>query len=192
MSRPRAKRALAVDARLAVPETPGDANDLFCAEGPDAVAAMVAGAARIPPPPPTYPAPVLTPDEARACLADAITTFMAAIPEYWSAVEAAREAAEDADENRDPLDFNLVASAAFPPLLGLPVDVGLGKTSRARAAIADLIASKGLGGRKVVYAVPRHDLGAEAGRGLRGPRPARDALERPHRAGSDAGEPRTG
>ena len=54
-----------------------------------------------------------------------------------------------------------MASAAFPPLLGLPVDVGLGKTSSARAAIADLIASGGLGSRKVVYAVPRHDLGAE-------------------------------
>ena len=50
---------------------------------------------------------------------------------------------------------------AFAPLLGLPVDVGLGKTSRARAAIADLIAAGGHLGRKVVYAVPRHDLGAE-------------------------------
>ena len=155
------KAGLAVDARLAVPETPGDANDLFCAEGPAAVAALIEGAAKIPPPPPTYSAPVLTPEEARASLAEAITTFMAAIPEYWSAVEAAREAAQDADENRDPLDFNIVASAAFPPLLGLPVDVGLGKTSRARAAIADLIASGGLGKRKIVYAVPRHDLGAE-------------------------------
>jgi putative DNA primase/helicase len=54
-----------------------------------------------------------------------------------------------------------VANAAFPPLLGLPVDVGLGKTSSARAAIADLVASGGLDVRKVVYAVPRHDLGAD-------------------------------
>ena len=54
-----------------------------------------------------------------------------------------------------------MARAALPPLLGLPVDVGLGKTSRVRTAIADLIASGDLGGRKVVYAVPRHDLGAE-------------------------------
>ena len=155
------KAALTVDARLAVPNTAGDANDLFCAEGPDAVTALVVGAARIPPPPPTYPAPVLTPEEARSSLAKAISTFMAAIPEYWAAVEATREAAQTPDANRDPLDFNLVASAAFPPLLGLPVDVGLGKTSSARAAIADLIASGGLGTRKVVYAVPRHDLGAE-------------------------------
>jgi putative DNA primase/helicase len=155
------KAALAADARIAVPEAPGDANDLFCAEGAEAVAALVAGAARIPPPPPTYPAPVLTPEEARASLADAISAFMAAIPGYWAAVEAARKASQDAAKNRDPLDFNLIARATLPPLLGLPVDVGLGKTSRARAAIADLFASGGLAGRKVVYAVPRHDLGAE-------------------------------
>jgi putative DNA primase/helicase len=155
------KAALAVDARVAVPEAPGDANDLFCAEGPEAVAALVTGAAKIPPPPPTYPAPVLTPEEARATLADAIARFMAELPDYWTAVEAAREAAQNEDAIRDPLDFNIVARAVFPPLLGLPVDVGLGKTSQARAAIADLVASGGLAGRKVVYAVPRHDLGAE-------------------------------
>ncbi|RDC68967.1 toprim domain-containing protein [Rhodovulum sp. 12E13] len=155
------KVALTVHGRLAVPDSPGDANDLFCAEGPDAVAALVASAARIPPPPPTYPAPVLTPDEARASLAAAIASFMAAIPDYWAAVEAAQEEAKSADADRDPLDFNIVARAALPPLLGLPVDVGLGKTSSARAAIAELIAAGGLGTRKVVYAVPRHDLGAE-------------------------------
>ena len=155
------KVVLAVDGRLAVPESPGDANDQFCAEGPAAVAALVAGAARILPPPPTYPAPVLTPDEARASLAEAIGSFMAAIPDYWAAVEAAQEEATNPDANRDPLDFNIVARAALPPLLGLPVDVGLGKTSSARAAIAELIAAGGLGTRKVVYAVPRHDLGAE-------------------------------
>lgn len=155
------KVAKAVDGRLAVPDRPGDANDLFCAEGRDAVAALVAGAARIPPPPPTYPAPVLTPDEARASLSEAIAGFMAAIPDYWAAVEAALEEAKSKDASRDPLDFNIVARAALPPLLGLPVDVGLGKTSSARVAIAKLIAAGGLGKRKVVYAVPRHDLGAE-------------------------------
>jgi putative DNA primase/helicase len=155
------KVALAVDGRLAVPNRPGDANDLFCAEGPDAIAALVAGAAHIPPPPPTYPAPVLTPDEARASLAAAIAGFMAAIPDYWAAVEVAQEEAKTPDADRDPLDFNIVARAALPPLLGLPVDVGLGKTSSARAAIAALIAGGGLGTRKVVYAVPRHVLGAE-------------------------------
>lgn len=155
------KVALAVDGRLAVPDGPGDANDLFCSEGPDVVAALVASAARIPPPPPTYPAPVLTPDEARASLAETIAGFMAAIPDYWAAVEAAQEEARNSDADRDPLDFYIVARAALPPLLGLPVDVGLGKTSSARAAIAELIAGGGIGNRKVVYAVPRHDLGAE-------------------------------
>lgn len=142
------------------------ANDLYKpqpapAEGPAAVAALVASAAQIPPPPPTYPAPVLTPDEARASLADAIDHFMAAIPDYWAAVEAAQEAAENTDADPDPMDFNSVVRAALPPLLGLPVDVGLGKSSSARSAIADLVASGRLGDRKVVYAVPRHDLGAE-------------------------------
>ena len=155
------KVALAIDGRLAVPENPGDANDLFCAEGPDAVAAVVAGAAKIPPPPPTYPVPFLTPEEARTSLADAIAGFMAAIPDYWAAVAAAQEEATKPDTDRDPLDFNIVERAALPPLLGLPVDVGLGKTSSARAAIAELIGSGGLGTRKVVYAVPRHDLGVE-------------------------------
>jgi len=137
------KVALAVDGRLAVPDSPGDANDLFCAEGPDAIAALVAGAAHIPPPPPTYPAPVLTPDEARASLADAIASFMAAIPDYCSAVEAAQEESKATDADRDPLDSNIVARAALPPLLGLPVDVGLGKTSSARTGIAELIAAGG-------------------------------------------------
>lgn len=155
------KAALAIDSCVAVPLAPGDANDLFCAEGPEAVVALVTRAAKIPPPPPTYPAPVLTPEEARATLADAIARFMAELPDYWAAAEAAREAAKNEDATRDPLDFNIVARAAFPPLLGLPVDVGLGKTSQARAAIADLIGSGALGGRKVIYAVPRHDLGAE-------------------------------
>ena len=155
------KAALLLEARLAIPPAPGDANDLFCAQGPEAVAAFVASAAQIPPSPPTYPAPVLTPDEARTSLGEAIASFMAAIPDYWAAVEVAREAAKSFDANRDQLDFNVVARAALPPLLGLPVDVGLGKTSSARAAIAELIASGGLANRKVVYAVPRHDLGAE-------------------------------
>jgi putative DNA primase/helicase len=51
------KVALAVDGRLAVPDSPGDANDLFCAKGPDAVAALVAGAS---------PDPAATADLSRA------------------------------------------------------------------------------------------------------------------------------
>lgn len=79
------KVAVLLDARLAVPEMPGDANDLFCTEGAGAVAALVAGAAQIPPPPPTYPASVLTPDEARASLASAISAFMAAMVRGFAA-----------------------------------------------------------------------------------------------------------
>ena len=184
------KVALAVDGRLAVPDSPGDANDLFCAEGPDAVAALVAGAARIPPPPPTYPAPVLTPDEARASLAEAIAGFMAAIPDYWAAVEAAQEEAKSTDANRDPLDFNIVARAALPPLLGLPVDVGLGKTSSARAAIAELIAAGGLGHTQGRLCRPAPRSRGRAGRGLRGARPQRHALEGSHRARSHRRQPR--
>ncbi len=37
----------------------------------------------------------------------------------------------------------------------------LGKTSTARAAIAALMAADGLSGRRVIYAVPRHNLGLE-------------------------------
>ena len=156
------KAAVAVDARIAVPEAPGDANDLFCAEGAEAVAALVAGAAKVPPPPPTYPAPILTPDEARATLAEALARHSwPRCRRTGSPSEAAREAAKDAAEDRDPLDFNIVARAALPPLLGLPVDVGLGKTRHRAPTIADLLASGGLGARKVIYAVPRHDLGAE-------------------------------
>ena len=155
------KAALAVDARIAVPPCPGDANDLYRADGAGAIAALIAAAAKIPPLPPTYPAPMLSPQEARSALADAIARFMAAIPAYWAAVEAALEAAEAGDDDRDRFGFERVTSAPPPPLLALPVDVGLGKTSHARAAIAGLIASAGLGNRKVVYAVPRHDLGAE-------------------------------
>ncbi|MBL4558296.1 MAG: toprim domain-containing protein [Rhodobacteraceae bacterium] len=175
------KVALAVDGRLAVPDSPGDANDLFCAEGPDAVVPLVAGATRIPPPPPTYPAPVLTPEEARASLAEAIASFMAAIPDYWSAVEAAQEGATNTNADRDPLDFNIVARAAVPPLLGLPVDVGLGKTSSARSAIAKLIAAADRQAQgRLRRSAPRSRR--RAGRSLRSARPPRDALEGPHRA----------
>ena len=44
---------------------------------------------------------------------------------------------------------------------GCPQNARLGKSRAAREAIARLLGSGTLGGRKVVYAVPRHDLGAE-------------------------------
>ena len=153
------KAATAIDARLAIPPVPGDANDLAILQGADAVATMVAGAAFVQPAPPTYPEPVLTPEAARAELAQALQAFMAEVPAYWRAVEEAESAAE-ASPATDPLDFNAPLTVV-PPLLGLPVDVGLGKSSSARAAIATLLASGALGTRKVVYAVPRHDLGQE-------------------------------
>ncbi len=58
------KAALAVDAHLAVPAIPGDVNDVFCAEGAEAVAAIVGRAAKIATPPPTYPAPFIPAPEA--------------------------------------------------------------------------------------------------------------------------------
>ncbi len=161
------KAAVAIDARLAIPPMPGDANDLAVSRGPDALVKLVASAALVPPPAPSYPAPELLPDEARQQLATAIDGFMAEIPGYWVAVEEAQAAAEAAKaaaetgHTPDALDFNLPWPVVVPPLLGLPVDAGLGKTSTARAAIATLLSAGGLQGRKVIYAVPRHDLGRE-------------------------------
>ena len=150
------KAARAIGGRLAIPPIAGDANDLAEQQGLAAVAAMVAAAERLPEPAPTYAAPVLTPDEARAELASELRRFMADVPVYWREFEEMQEARNDP---ADPLDFNRLA--VVPPLLGLPVDVGLGKTSNTRKAIVDLLAWGGLGGRKVIFSVPRHDLGAE-------------------------------
>lgn len=161
------KAAVAVDARLAVPLIPGDANDLAVLHGAEAVVKLVANAALVPPPAPSYPEPDLLPDAARLELVAAIEAFMGEVPVYWVAVEEAEEikaAAKEAEEAGlapDPLDFNLPWPVVVPPLLGLPVDTGLGKTSTARTAIANLLSTDGLQGRKVIYAVPRHDLGRE-------------------------------
>ena len=89
------KAATAIDARLAIPPVPGDANDLAILQGAGAVAAMVAAAAFVPPPAPTYPEPVLTPEAARAELAQALQAFMAEVPAYWRAVEEAAAATEE-------------------------------------------------------------------------------------------------
>jgi putative DNA primase/helicase len=45
------KVALAIDGRLAVPGVPGDANDLFCSEGPEAVSELVVRGRLEQPPP---------------------------------------------------------------------------------------------------------------------------------------------
>ena len=156
------KAAAAVDARLAIPGVPGDANDLFCTQGHDAVAALVAAATKLPRPGPTFPAPKLSPAEARATLAQDIARFVEDVSEYWKAVDDPWSAPNAEVPPAAPwLDFNDVPPENPPPLLGLPVDVGLGKSSATRHAIAGLLASGVLGGRKVVFAVPRHDLGEE-------------------------------
>ena len=49
------KAAVAIEARLAIPPVPGDANDLAILQSAYAVAAMVTSAALVPPPAPTYP-----------------------------------------------------------------------------------------------------------------------------------------
>jgi len=161
------KAAVAMDACLAIPPVAGDANDLAVSQGPDALIELVASAAMVPPPAPSYPAPSLLPDEARQHLTTAIEGFMAEVPTYWTAVEEAQaeaeaaKAAAEAGITPDPMDFNSAEPVILPPLLGLPVDTGLGKTSAARVAIATLIKSGGLKDRKVIYAVPRHNLGKE-------------------------------
>ncbi|WP_395663733.1 toprim domain-containing protein, partial [Aestuariivirga sp.] len=151
------KAAAATDARLAIPPTPGDANDLFCAGGIEAVATLVSSAARIPQPGPTYAEPVLSVDKARASLAEAIARFMEDVSHWWAGVDDPVASPPPSGKGETAphafLDFNDVKMP--PPLLGLPVDVGLGKTSATREAITRLIASRALGGRKVVFAVPR-------------------------------------
>lgn len=86
---------------------------------------------------PTYPAPTLSVDEARLHLRETIEGFGRRVAEHWR------------------------APSETPPVLALPITVGLGKSTAARAMIADLIKSGALGGQTVVYAVPTHRLGEE-------------------------------
>lgn len=154
------KAARAIGARLAVPPLPGDANDLAAARGLEAITRLIAEADVIAEPEPTYPAPKLNVTEARARLHKHITKFIDEVSHYWAAV-AAREPAEAADTDQPAgLDLDAVATIV-PPRRGLPVEVGLGKSRAAREAIVTLLGSGALAGRKVVYAVPRHDLGVE-------------------------------
>jgi putative DNA primase/helicase len=154
------KAARAIGARLAVPPAPGDANDLAAARGLEAIARLIAEADFIAEPEPTYPAPRLSVAEARARLHGQISTFIDEVSHYWAKVTA-RQPAEAADAGQPGgLDLNPVATIV-PPRRGLPVEVGLGKSRAAREAIVTLLGSGALAGRKVIYAVPRHDLGAE-------------------------------
>lgn len=154
------KAARVIGARLAVPPLPGDANDLAKARGLEAIARLIAEADFIPEPEPTYPEPRLSVTEARARLHEYIAKFIDDVSQYWSEITA-RKTAQLADTGQSVgLDLNPVATIV-PPRLALPVEVGLGKSRAAREAIVSLLDSGALAGRKVVYAVPRHDLGAE-------------------------------
>lgn len=158
------KAARAIGGWLAIPAEPGDANDLARARGRDAVAAMVAAAAFVPDAEPSYAAPTLSVEEAREHIETAISGFMEDVSAYWIAwKEAEREKEERKAIGQciDSLFVDLSVVEPVPPGIALPVDVGLGKTRAAREAIAMLVANGGLQGRKIVYAVPRHDLGAE-------------------------------
>ncbi len=136
------------DARLALSDFAGDANDLVRAEGLEALRAVIAAARWVGGKDPTYPAPEHDVAGARAELASRIATFMDEVAAFY----------ETAAQNLGEGD---TANAPKPPLLGLPVDVGLGKTSQVRDQIIAALAAKRLGGGKVVFAVPRHDLGEE-------------------------------
>ncbi len=136
------------DARLVIPPISGDANDLVRAEGIEALRSAIAAADWVGGKEPTYPEPEHDVAGARAQLASRIATFMDEVTAFHEA------AAQD-------LNGGEAANAPKPPLLGLPVDVGLGKTSQVRGQIIAALAAKRLGGGKVVFAVPRHDLGEE-------------------------------
>ncbi|MFA7587286.1 MAG: toprim domain-containing protein, partial [Novosphingobium sp.] len=136
------------DARLAIPPVAGDANDLVHALGPQALRDCIASARWVAAREPTYPEPRHDVAEARAELAGQIAGFMDAVDAYHEQLLA-----EPADaENTDTTPV---------PMLGLPVEVGLGKTSQVREQIIAALAAGRLGGGKVVFAVPRHDLGEE-------------------------------
>lgn len=125
---------------------------------------MVAAAAFVPDAEPTYAAPTLSVAEARAHLETAVSSFMEGVSVHWIAWEEAEREKEERKAAGQPtksMFVDLSVVEPIPPRIALPVDVGLGKTRAAREAIAMLLANGGLQGRKVVYAVPRHDLGAE-------------------------------
>jgi putative DNA primase/helicase len=137
-----------IDARLAIPPIAGDANDLVQAMGQQALQDCIASARWVTAREPTYPEPRHDVAEARSELARQVAEFMAAAGAYH-------------DRLLDEPDDAESAEATSVPMLGLPVDVGLGKTSQVREQIIAALAAKKLGGDKVVFAVPRHDLGEE-------------------------------
>lgn len=136
------------DARLAIPPIGGDANDLVQAMGQQALRDCIAAACWVAAREPTYPEPRHDVAEARAELAGQISGFMDATVAYHEQLLA------------EPDDTGSTDTTPVP-MLGLPVDVGLGKTSQVREQIIAALAAGRLSGGKVVFAVPRHDLGEE-------------------------------
>lgn len=136
------------DARLAIPPIAGDANDLVQAMGQQALRDCIAAARWVAAKEPTYPEPRHDVAEARAELAGQISGFMDATVAYHEQMLA------------EPDDTGSTDTTPVP-MLGLPVDVGLGKTSQVREQIIAVLAAGRLSGGKVVFAVPRHDLGEE-------------------------------
>lgn len=138
------------DARLAVPDCAGDANDLVQAKGLDALKAVIAAAVWVGAKEPTYPEPEHDVAGARAQLAEHIAAFMVEASAYQKALQIRLQEGKTSD-----------APWPIPPVLGLPVDVGLGKTSQVRDQVIAALRSGCLGRGRVVFAVPRHDLGEE-------------------------------
>lgn len=138
------------DARLAVPDCAGDANDLVQAKGLDALKAVIAAAVWVGAKEPTYPEPEHDVAGARAQLSSHIAAFMVEVGQYQKALQTRLQEGKTSD-----------APWPIPPVLGLPVDVGLGKTSQVRDQVIAALRSGCLGRGRVVFAVPRHDLGEE-------------------------------
>lgn len=138
------------DAQLAVPDCAGDANDLVQAKGLDALKAVIAAAVWVGAKEPTYPEPEHDVVGARAQLAEHIAAFMVEASAYQKALQIRLQEGKTSD-----------APWPIPPVLGLPVDVGLGKTSQVRDQVIAALRSGCLGRGRVVFAVPRHDLGEE-------------------------------
>ena len=138
------------DARLAVPDRAGDANDLVQAKGRDALRDVISAAVWVGAKEPTYPEPAHDVAGARAQLAEHIAAFMAEVSPYQKALQLRLQEGKTSD-----------TPWPIPPVLGLPVDVGLGKTSQVRDQVIAALRSGCLGKGRVVFAVPRHDLGEE-------------------------------
>ena len=138
------------DARLALSDFAGDANDLVRAEGLDALRAVIAAASWVGAKEPTYPEPEHDVAGARAQLANHIAAFMVEVSTYQEALQARLREGKESE-----------VPWPTPPAMGLPVDVGLGKTSQVRDQVIADIKSDRIRSGKVVFAVPRHDLGEE-------------------------------